>query len=142
MQINHFGHVLDEEWLRTNGLRPNVGLDEYGVMPNHFHGVLVINERRGVLQYAPTNVLRSPSQTIGAIIRGFKSAVTKRINQIRNTPGHPVWQRNYYEHVIRNEDGMNRIREYIIANPAKWDDDENNPVNCRGEKHFAPTNIR
>ena len=70
---------------------------------------------------------------------GFKSSITKIVNQIRNTPGYPVWQRNYYEHVIRNEDDLNRVRQYIIDNPMKWLEDENNPANCRGEQPFAPT---
>ncbi len=67
------------------------------------------------------------SGSIGAIIGQFKSIVTKRINKIRNTSGIPVWQRNYYEHIIRNEDEFNRIREYIINNPLNWAEDENNP---------------
>jgi len=58
----------------------------------------------------------------------FKSASTKRINELRHTPSTPVWQRNYYEHVIRNEDELKAIREYILGNPARWNEDENNPV--------------
>jgi len=84
----------------------------------------MINNGRGVLQYAPTeSPFRSPSQTIGAIIRGFKSATTKQINKYTNTPGKPVWQRNYYDRIIRDEDELNRIRQYIIFNPAKWTED-------------------
>ena len=128
MQLNTYGQVAQNEWIKTTDIRPNVKLDYYIVMPNHFHGILTINERigRGVLQYAPTNnILRSPSQTIGAIVRGFKSAVTKSINVIRNTSGVPIWQRNYYEHIIRNETELNKIREYIINNPLNWESDEN-----------------
>ena len=69
----------------------------------------------------------TPSQTIGAIVRGFKSLVTKRINTIRDTPGESVWQRNYYEHVIRNEKELNGNREYIMNNPIQWELDEENP---------------
>jgi len=79
------------------------GVSPYG--PDNAHA----DHRRGVSLYAPTNGLRSPSQTIGAIVRGFKSASTKRINETRNTPGVPVWQRNYYEHVVRDEDDLDRI---------------------------------
>ncbi|HND78647.1 MAG TPA: hypothetical protein PLN79_15280, partial [bacterium] len=88
---------------------------------------------RGVLQYAPTEntnpddmvnaPFKSPSKTIGAIIRGFKSATTKRINQLRNTPRLPVWQRNYYEHIIRNDASYHQITEYIRLNPARWEED-------------------
>ncbi|MFQ5799352.1 MAG: transposase, partial [Bacteroidota bacterium] len=66
-------------------------------------------------------------KTIGALVAGFKSVVTKRINQMRATLGSPVWQRNYYEHVIRDEKSLNRIREYIITNPQFWRWDEENP---------------
>ena len=60
---------------------------------------------------------------------GFKSVVTNRINSLRKKPPTPLWQRNYYEHIIRDEDDFNRIRQYIIDNPMKWDEDENNPKN-------------
>ena len=135
--LKEYGQVVMQEWINTGKLRPNVELDTYVVMPNHFHGILIINDRggtiqrRGVLQYAPTNAFRSPSQTIGAMVRGFKSAVTKQINRSRNTPGYTIWQRNYYEHIIRNEKELNTIREYIINNPVKWDLDENNPDNIK-----------
>jgi putative transposase len=65
--------------------------------------------------------------SIGTIIGQFKSVVTKRINKLRGTPGARLWQRNYYEHVIRNEMDLNDIRQYILDNPVKWDMDENNP---------------
>ena len=130
MRLNEWGTIVENELLKTPELRPNVLLDEYVVMPNHIHGIVVIMDNcRGVLQYAPTRRFRSPSQTIGAIVRGFKSTTTKRINEMRIAPGMPVWQRNYYEHIIRNEDKLNEIREYIIGNPIKWAEDENNPLN-------------
>jgi len=66
-------------------------------------------------------------RSLGAIVRAFKSAVTKRINALRDTPGAPVWQRNYYEHIIRNERELGHLREYILNNPANWASDENNP---------------
>ncbi|HPA47898.1 MAG TPA: hypothetical protein PK395_19190 [bacterium] len=71
--------------------------------------------------------LRRKGRTLGSLVAGFKSAVTTRINQIRNTPGCPVWQRNYYEHVIRSERDLNHLREYIAANPFRWCEDEENP---------------
>jgi len=73
-------------------------------------------------QNPPT--FKSPSKTIGAFIRGFKSAVTKKINIKRNTPGATVWQRNYYERIIRDEPELNRIKKYIVENPAKWQEDK------------------
>jgi REP element-mobilizing transposase RayT len=133
MRANLFGEVVAEEWLRTSHLRSHVITDTYVLMPNHLHGVLVITGR-GTLQRAPTekhqNIERfgKPSaDSIPTMIRLFKSAVTKRINVMRNTPGFPVWQRNYYEHIIRDEDELNSIREYIQMNPQQWDNDQENP---------------
>jgi REP element-mobilizing transposase RayT len=70
-----------------------------------------------------TNNHGQRAPTVGDIVRGYKSAVTKRINEIRNISGVPVWQRNYYEHIIRNEIAYLRISEYIQANPRRWQDD-------------------
>ena len=70
---------------------------------------------------------RSPSKTIGAIVRGFKAASTRSINARRFSPGAPVWQRNYYEHIIRDDAEWNQIREYIEYNPARWKEDEEYP---------------
>jgi REP element-mobilizing transposase RayT len=66
--------------------------------------------------------------SLGAIIRSFKSAATKHINALRNTPGVPVWQRNYFERVIRDDREMDAVRRYIVDNPAKWNEDENHPA--------------
>ncbi len=66
---------------------------------------------------------------LSRIIGRFKMNAAKRINEIRKTPGIPVWQRNYYEHVIRESEDMDRIREYIVGNPARWAEDAENPLN-------------
>jgi REP element-mobilizing transposase RayT len=71
--------------------------------------------------------------SLGAIVRSFKSAATKHINQSHNTPGTPVWQRNYYERVIRDEGELEGIRRYIAENPARWEEDENHPARRRVE---------
>ena len=120
--------ILDKEWLNTGGIRQNVILDEFVVMPNHLHGIIMIIQ--GVGAYCDTplqNRFKSPSKTVGAIIRGFKSTTTRQINLFHNTPGIPIWQRNYYDHIVRNEDEMNKIREYIRNNPLKWSLDRENP---------------
>jgi len=140
MQLNEYGWIVHDEWVRTADVRPNVELDLFVVMPNHLHIIVVIHSHdcgRGVLQYAPTSCagttenqtsrLRSPSQTIGAIVRGFKSASTKRINELRKTPGAAVWQRNYFEHIIRDEESLHHIRQYIVENPLRWHLDRENP---------------
>ncbi len=77
---------------------------------------------------------KSTVNSIPTIIKLFKSTVTKQINELRGTPGKPVWQRNYFERVIRDEDELNRIREYIIFNPAKWAEDKENPQRLRAVK--------
>jgi REP element-mobilizing transposase RayT len=137
MQLNECGALVASEWSRTAVIRPQVVLDEFVVMPNHFHGIVMLKvSRRGVLPYAFPN-FRSPSQTLGAILRGFKSTTTKRINEIRDTLGAAVWQRNYYEHVVRNDEELQRIREYIVNNPAQWELDRENPA--RGVYQYAPT---
>ena len=148
MALNAYGEIVREEWFRTAQVRPYVELfkDEFVVMPNHIHGIIWIVARddapdmthravgaqrrcaptintqpRGV---TPNNVT---PRSLGAIVRGFKSAVTKRINALRGTPGAPVWQRNYYEHIIRDERALDAIRRYIAANPLRWHLDRYNP---------------
>jgi len=141
VRLGECGHIVNEEWAYSPLLRPNVTLDAYVVMPNHVHSVVVItnallDRTQGVYQYAPTldargHPLRSPSQTIGALVRGFKAAVTTRINEARGTPRAPVWQRNYYEHIIRDDANLDRIRAYIDGNPGRWAEDDENPARAR-----------
>jgi len=157
MILNPMGQIARDEWIKTTEIRTNITLGEYVVMPNHVHGIVVINGLPGIVgaygnmgnvvvgAYCNTplphsdNVnqngvplgngaycntpLHSPSKTVGAIVRGYKSAVTKQINILRNCPKCPVWQRNYYEHIIRDEMSFLRISDYIRNNPANWKDD-------------------
>jgi len=129
MVLNDFGKIVREEWERTARVRPNVELGKYMVMPNHFHGILIfVNDDNigATHRVAPTkNTLRSNS--LGAVMAQFKSIVTKRINDMQNVSGCPIWQRNYYEHIIRGEREMDRISRYIESNPSRWKDDEENP---------------
>ena len=127
--LNRFGKLVGDEWDRTPQVRDDVMLDRYVIMPNHIHGIIIVSHEEGVWQYAPTDGFRSPSKTVGAVIRGFKSAITKQINESRKTPGAPVWQRNYWDRVIRNERELSKAREYIQNNPLKWELDRENPAN-------------
>lgn len=139
MKLNEYGKIIQEEWLKTSEIRKNIIIDEFVIMPNHIHMIILITEqsisRRGVLHTPNTtnhtiiseHPFQSPSQTIGAIIRGFKGSTTKRINQLREIIG-TVWQRNYYEHIIRNNTSLEDIRLYIKNNPMKWFEDQNNPM--------------
>jgi len=127
LTLNDWGQVASMEWLRTPAVRPQVELDEFIVMPNHLHGIVVIGDagerRRGAPPAQDGPVWRAPSQTIGAIVRGYKSAVTRQIRTLCGVTDTPVWQRNYYEHVIRDERELDRIRKYVVDNPARWETD-------------------
>ncbi|MEX1253488.1 MAG: transposase [Dehalococcoidia bacterium] len=112
-------------WLATRYER--VDLDEYVVMPNHFHGIVVLRENsQGGSRAAPT--WRTHRKPLGELIGAFKTVSTRRINAFRDTAGVRLWQRNYYEHVIRNDNEFERIRQYIRDNPSRWCDDPENPA--------------
>ena len=117
MALSDLGRAAEQEWLQTPQIRPNVSLDAFVFMPDHFHAVVVITERAEV---AAASGFRSPSQTLGAIVRGFKAVVTRRATTLSGTTGVVVWQRNYYEHIVRDDADLERIRRYIAANPMRW----------------------
>lgn len=139
--LNDFGLIVQEEWLQSAIIRKEIELDTFVVMPNHFHGIVCITNaavgatgRSPLPSQAPTSsqvpVIAGPApKSLGALIAGFKSSVTKRINMLRDTPGMPVWQRNYYERIVRDDKELNAIRQYIRDNPMKWHLDKDNPVN-------------
>ncbi len=129
------GQIALNEWRRTAELRPDVTLDEFIVMPNHVHGIIwlsrpavVAAQRAAPLPSLPGRAFAVVPRSLGAVVRAFKAATTKRANELCGTPARPVWQRNYYERVIRDDRELNRAREYVRANPLKWDDDPNNPA--------------
>ncbi|HHE31532.1 MAG TPA: hypothetical protein ENL07_02550 [Chlorobaculum parvum] len=132
MQLNEAGRIVAEEWMKSAEIRQEIKLDEWVIMPNHFHGIVVITSDsvrahgRAPVQKprgASDRPLCRPPKSIGAMIAGFKSAATKHINAYRQTPGEKLWHRNYWEHVIRNEHDLAEICEYIRNNPAKWEFD-------------------
>ncbi len=125
VNANRFGMVLADCWNDLPNHFPNVALDAFVVMPNHVHGIIVILDDALVgagLRPAPTK--RCP---LSEIVRAFKSFSARRINEIRNTPGQPVWQRNYFDHIIRDSKSLDRIREYVRTNPQRWSFDKENP---------------
>lgn len=195
MILNEFGIIVAEEWKRSEEIRKEINMDVFVIMPNHIHGILMINplpdsnrfdrdkpiETNGTVGLDETimgadgtpvgatgrSPLRHPSpipnpspghhhlsqpgndpprpygssiinkieqlsasnsngpkpKSVGSFVAGFKPAVSKRINEKRGTPGSPVWQRNYYDHIIRNEQEFTAIRYYIINNPVNWKQD-------------------
>lgn len=127
LRLNDAGHMVQTTWDGLPTHYPGVGIDAFVVMPNHAHGIIVLNNDFVGAGLKPA---RTPMKRHGLpeIVRAFKTFSSRHINQWRGTPGVPVWQRNYYEHVIRKESELDRVREYISANPARWDEDVNNPA--------------
>ncbi len=126
-----YGEIVRQEWWQSAVLREELGLDAFVIMPNHIHTIVSIlnrprNESVGAHGRAP--LLGRPPRSLGSFIAGFKAATTRRINILRDTPGAAFWQRNYWERIIRDEDEMNRIRQYIIENPMRWEEDQENPA--------------
>lgn len=159
MQLSQLGHVVRSHWLKLPNHHLHVELDEFIVMPNHFHGILILIDNpamsnaihrdldvsdaidtdvragladtfadtidRFTTKPAPTAGLVYPKRHgIPEIVRGFKTFSARRINQIRKTEGMPVWQRNYYERVIRDDRALHNIQRYIKSNPQSWQQDK------------------
>ena len=152
MMLNDAGAIANDCWLNIPNHFPNAILHEYVIMPNHVHGII---ELVGANQYSPktnhhspnipvigdnraknvsvigdnraknVSPLRSPSKTVGSVVRGFKIGVTKWMRQ--NTDIFHIWQRNYWEHIIRDDISYENISQYIINNPTKWNNDKLNP---------------
>ena len=129
MILNATGRMVADSWNWLEEQYNYVTLDESIVMPNHLHGIIVIEDRRrssaGGSRTAPTMEKPKP---LGRLVGAFKTISAKKINQMRSTHGAQLWQRNYYEHVIRNDEEMNRVREYISYNPQKWELSKDNPA--------------
>jgi putative transposase len=132
MQLNRYGKIADTSWQWLSQAYDYVESDEWIMMPNHLHGIIFISpdniistDCRGCSRTAPTG--ESKIKPLGRLIGVFKTISTKQINFILKTRGVPFWQRNFYEHVIRDDHALNRIREYINTNPLRWDLDRENP---------------
>ncbi len=129
MILNEHGQIADECWREIPNHFPHVELGAYVIMPNHMHGIILINDDVGArhaspLQKTPNGVSKG---SLGAIIGSYKSAVTRLIGRELNETG--IWQRNYYEHIIRNDNDLQNKTDYIEANPLLWEQDHENPVN-------------
>jgi putative transposase len=122
----HFRGIAEDLWLAIprHPHARRVTLDEWIVMPNHLHGLLALGPRvtgrgRG-LPARPDGSIGLAAGSLGAIVGNYKSLVTRRVNELRDTPGAPVWQRNYYERIVRNQRQLDALRRYIAENPARW----------------------
>jgi REP element-mobilizing transposase RayT len=130
MHRNELGEYVALSWKWLARQYPYLDLDEWIVMPNHVHGIIVITARRGGSRTAPTSSFADPERTaptkrktLGSLVGAFKTVSTDRFNEMRGTPGAQLWQRDFYDHIIRNEDELNKIREYIRTNPLQWASD-------------------
>ncbi|HHT9132345.1 MAG TPA: transposase [Candidatus Tripitaka californicus] len=135
--LSEIGEVVNSVWLDLPRHYFNIEQDIFVIMPNHVHGIIFIVGAG--FKPAPTNATKR--HTLSEVVRGFKTFSSRHINEMRATQGIPVWQRNYYEHVIRNEDELNCIREYIINNPLQWQFDRENPMRIQDktyEKLWGP----
>ncbi|MBE9119009.1 transposase [Lusitaniella coriacea LEGE 07157] len=132
IHLNQIGKIVAGEWLRSAQIRPTLQLDEWIIMPNHLHGIvgIVATESDIVKQPKPHEFRRSPN-SLSSFIAGFKGSVTRQINQIRENTAIPIWQRNYYESIIRDENALDKIRDYIRNNPHQWEKDPDNPQNLQ-----------
>ncbi len=142
MILNDAGKMIQCQWNELVGRFTHIELDEYVVMPNHFHGIIMVGAglvpdqngvknnniqatTRATTRVAPT----AGTATVGDMVGAFKSITTHEyINGVKNNNWKPfdgrLWQRNYYEHIIRNETSLRNIREYIVNNPCQWRQDE------------------
>jgi len=154
MRVNAWGEIVQRTWDNLPNHFRQVALDQFIVMPNHVHGIIMLNDERRCGVGAKQGSSASPASvppaipvtnqgkageslalplhgtvagSLCAVVQNFKSVTTRKINKIRHTPAHPLWQRNYYEHVIRNDRDLAAIRDYIAGNPARWLDDDNHP---------------
>jgi REP element-mobilizing transposase RayT len=144
MILNDLGKIAYDEWIKLPERYPRVLLDVFQIMPNHMHGIIGLDDVVGatlavaqnadaqnsdipINTVAPIRAGASPAPTIGNIVGAYKSLVTNKcleIYKLRNEYMGKLWQRNYYEHIIRDEQAYQNIFDYIIHNPEKWQDDK------------------
>ncbi|MFH1321660.1 MAG: transposase [Bacteroidota bacterium] len=140
MIYNEYGLIVKQEWIKSEEIRNEIKLDVYQIMPNHLHAIVwIINVGddiycRDKRPFIPTinkpgtkQIPKMRPRSLSSLMAGFESSATKKINQLRSSPGCKVWQYNFYDHIIRNKQELYRIGQYIIDNPKNWKNDEHNP---------------
>lgn len=131
MLLNKYGEIVKECWDDLPHHYCNCHLDILGIMPNHIHGIIFLEEV--VSRNVGDGFKPSPTQKahgLSEIIRGFKTFSARKINVLNSSEGkHFHWQRSFYDHIIRDERALENIREYILHNPLKWKTDAENPAN-------------
>ena len=150
MQSNEAGQIVQAVWDGLQQCYEGIELDAFIIMPNHVHGIVVIRPRVGAIHELPVQQIHEsplPSKPsalariadrrrmlLSKIIGRFKMVTAKQINDLRQTRGSALWQRNYYEHIVRDEASLNRVRQYIADNPAQWEFDRENPAASAPER--------
>ncbi|MEH2196619.1 MAG: transposase [Nostoc sp.] len=146
MQLNSLGHIAFNCWQTIPDHFPHIELDTFVVMPNHLHGILIITDKPvGTQQFCALNQHLDCNTeqfgkplpgSISTVIRSYKGVVSKRINKIWQIKGQSIWQRNFYEHIGREQKSVDNIREYILYNPLHWADDLENPQHNFDDRDF------
>jgi len=129
MILNDLGKIAEKCWIDLPNHYMNCALDEFTIMPNHIHGIVVIDNEL-LTNYVVTGFkpVTTKNHSLSEIIRGFKTFSSRCINEL-NLPLLFRWQRSFYDHIIRNEKSLEKIREYVVYNPLKWELDRNNTEN-------------
>jgi len=145
MKLSDFGKIVDHEWKKSFEIRNELYLDEFVIMPNHLHAIVILEKPDSGDRNDSTDLPQSPQpqffrkpQSISTFVGGFKSAVNAKIDEYIDTRdlnipkynrNNHFFQSNYHDHIIRNENEYHRIKNYIINNPLNWNDDKFNPSN-------------
>jgi REP element-mobilizing transposase RayT len=127
--LTEIGKIINEEWFKTQKIRENLIMDDIVIMPNHIHGIIVINSQlsdKKTTHRVVSTTTTLKKNSLGSIIGQIKSISTKRIRRILDNQKINIWQRNYYERIIRNDNELYEARKYIKNNPLKWSEDEYN----------------
>ena len=126
MALSPLGEIAREEWQRIAEARSNITLDHYVIMPNHLHGLVIISEpqSRSDEHIRDAEIpFRLSAGSLGAIINHYKGAVSRRAWSGLVERSQSIWQRNYYDHIVRDDASLNDIRNYILQNPGRWQED-------------------
>lgn len=115
MRLNDAGKIVEHTWFDLPNHNTNINLLEFIIMPNHIHGII---------QLVGAGSKPAQATPLSELVRQFKTFSSKRINLSNNTEGNKIWQRNYYEHIIRNQHSYEEISDYIITNPLRWEKDQ------------------
>ena len=129
IDLSDLGVIVYEELIRSTEIRSEIDLDEHEIMPNHIHAIVLITDSGivGATGGAPTKVAGPRPKSLGSFASGYKSAVTQRCNKTYPQSSRTIWQRNYHDRIIRDDDELEAIRRYIRQNPQAWNRDRHNP---------------